>query len=56
MKFQMIIKSKVVEKISLSDVVYNANKCKNANNCWHFNIYEQYKFLGFVKLSMKKVL
>ena len=23
--------------------IYPANKCKNANNCWHFNIYEQYK-------------
>ena len=22
---------------------YPANKCENANNCWHFNIYEQDK-------------
>ena len=26
--------------LNLSD----ANKCKNANNCWHFDIYEQDKF------------
>ena len=24
--------------------IYPANKCSNANNCWHFNIYEQDKF------------
>ena len=23
--------------------IYHANKCKNANNCWHFNINEQDK-------------
>ena len=21
--------------------IFPAHKCKNANNCWHFNIYEQ---------------
>ena len=29
--------------IKLSDDVYHANKCKNANNCWHFNIYKHDK-------------
>ena len=29
---------------------------KNANNCWHFNIYEQEKISCSVELSMKKVL
>ena len=24
--------------------IYHANKCLNANNCWHFNICEQDKF------------
>ena len=24
---------------------YPAHKCKNAKNCWHFNIYEKDKFL-----------
>ena len=24
--------------------IYHANKCLNANNCWHFNIYEHDKF------------
>ena len=23
---------------------FPAHKCYNANNCWHFNIYEQEKF------------
>ena len=29
---------------------------KNANNCWHFNIFEQEKISYSVELSMKKVL
>ena len=29
---------------SLRCCIYHANKCLNANNCWHFNIYEQEKF------------
>ena len=35
--------------------VYHADKCKNANNannCWHFDIYEQNKFLA--QLNRKK--
>ena len=27
--------------------IYPAHKCLNANNCWHFNIYEQTKLLDF---------
>ena len=30
--------------MSLKYCIYHANKCLNANNCWHFNIYEQDKF------------
>ena len=29
---------------SLRCCIYHANKCLNANNCWHFNIDEQDKF------------
>ena len=29
---------------SLRCCIYPANKFKNANNCWHFNIYVQDKF------------
>ena len=29
---------------SLRCCIYHANKCLNANNCWHFDIYEQDKF------------
>ena len=52
MKFQLLIN---VEIIKISGkfrfktqklVIYPANKCLNANNCWHFNIYEQDKFLS----------
>ena len=28
---------------SLRCSIYHANKCSNANNCWHFNIYKQVK-------------
>ena len=24
--------------------IYHADKCKNANNCWHFNIYQHDKY------------
>ena len=29
---------------SLKTVIYPADRCENANNCWHFNINEQDKF------------
>ena len=25
--------------------IYPAHKCKNANNCWHFYIYQQDKYM-----------
>ena len=49
-KFQLLIKIKILinEEVpcckSLKCCIYHDNKCLNANNCWHFNIYEQYKF------------
>ena len=52
-KFQLLLKLKYQQikkllDLSLSDVEFiiliNVNKYKNANNCWHFNIYEQDKF------------
>ena len=49
-KFQLLIKTKIPknEEVpslkSLRLCIYHANKCSNANNCWHFNIYEQDKF------------
>ena len=48
--FQPLIKTKIPTNIevscfkSLRCCTYHANKCLNANNCWHFNIYEQDKF------------
>ena len=39
--------------IILGFCINSANKSKNANNCWHFNIYKQDKF--HAQLSMKKV-
>ena len=50
MKFQLLTKTKIQANKevscfkSLRCCTYHANKCKNANNCWHFNIYEQDKF------------
>ena len=32
--------------------INRANKFKNANNCWHFNIYEQDKFHAHEKIFM----
>ena len=50
MKFQFLMKTKMLKNKDLSCVktlrccIYPAHKCLNANNCWHFNIYEQDKF------------
>ena len=33
--------------------IYHANKCLNASNCWHFNIYEQDKFHAQLKRHEK---
>ena len=48
-KFQLLIKAKIQTNEefscfkSLRCCIYHANNCLNANNCWHFNIYEQDK-------------
>ena len=48
--FQLLIKTKIptIEEVSCFKpfrcCIYLSNKCLNANNCWHFNIYEQDKF------------
>ena len=45
MKFQLLIKTKILTNKgvfcfkSLRCCIYHADKCLNANNCWHFNIY-----------------
>ena len=50
MKLKLLIKTKIQtnEEVncfkSLRCCIYPANKCKNANNCWHFNSYEQDTF------------
>ena len=38
----------------MEKAIFSAHKCRNANNCWHFNIYEQEKF--HAEFSMNKVL
>ena len=49
LKFHLLIKGKTVLKqrvLLYNDVVQcicPANKCSNANNCWHLNIYEHEK-------------
>ena len=49
-EYQTLIKAKILtdEEVScfksLRCCIYHADKCLNANNCWHFNIYEQDKF------------
>ena len=36
--------------------IYHANKCLNANDCWHFNIYEHDKFNAQLILVLQKYL
>ena len=49
-KFQLLIKTKIPTNEedscfeSLRCCIYHANKCQNANTCWHLNIYKQDKF------------
>ena len=58
--FQLLIKTKVLTNVevsrfkSLMCCIHHGNKCKNANNCWHFNTYEQDKFRA--QFSIEKVL
>ena len=45
MNMQLLIKTKVPNFLfQVSQIWYHADKYSNANNCWHFNIYEQNKF------------
>ena len=41
--------------LNFTDVVFILLINVNANNCWHFNICEQDKFLCLAELSMEKV-
>ena len=49
-KFQPLIKTRLLKSKEVSCCkslrcgINHANKCYNANNCLHFNIYEQDKF------------
>ena len=52
MKFQLLIKGKMGKtKYGFKTLryIYYADKCLNANNCWHFNIYEQDTFHAQLK-------
>ena len=49
MKIQLLIKAEIVKNkdvflLKALRCIYPANKCKNANDYWYFNIYEQNKF------------
>ena len=53
MKYQFATKSKMLKRKvfscfkTLRWCIYPVDKCCNANNCWHFNIYEQDKHAQF---------
>ena len=58
MKFKILISRKISTnsvfswaQISLKCYIFPAHTCQNANNCYHFNIYEQEKF--HAKLSVE---
>ena len=50
MEFQLLTKTKMLKNKDFSCFqtlrysIYHAHKCQNANDCWHFNIYEHDKF------------
>ena len=50
MNFQLLILTKMLDNKdkscfnTLRYCIYPANKCLNANNCWHFNSNESDKF------------
>ena len=50
--FQLLIKTEIPTNeemfcfTSLKCFIHHVNECQNANNCWHFNIYEHDKFLA----------
>ena len=47
MKFKMLINieiAKVGGTFGAGPVICPASECWNANNCWHFGIYERDKF------------
>ena len=37
--------------------IYPAHKCLNANNCWHFNIYEHDKltFISMINTTSERI-
>ena len=59
-KFQLLIRTKIPTNKevswlkSLRYCIYHTYKCENANNCWHFNIYGQGKFLAQLRWAWKK--
>ena len=59
---QKLIKSNMLKNKGFSCIrmlrccFYHANKYWNANNCWHFNIYEQDKFRAQLSWVWKSVI
>ena len=52
MKFKLLIKNKIAQINEIlkcqspKSIINPTHKSQNANNCWHFDIYEQDKFHG----------
>ena len=50
MEFQLLMKTKMLKNKDFSSFqavlwyINHSDKCLNANNCWHFDIYEYDKF------------
>ena len=42
-KIRPLSYKKIFKLNSAEHEIFHAHKCQNANNCWHFNIYEQEK-------------
>ena len=62
MKFQLLLGVEIAKIIGIfrfespKPVIYPANKCLNANNCWHFNkINEQDKFYAQLSWASKSI-
>ena len=60
MKFQMLIRTSILNNKdgfcfgALIFFMNHSNKCQNANNCWHLNIYEHDKFYAHLSWARKK--
>ena len=61
-KFQLLVETKIpiYEEVScfksLRCCIYHADKCENASNCLHFNIYEHVIFIILINVKIPTIV